>query len=91
MSAPVEIRRYQDVAAFQEDAASMAAAGWHVVAQSESAGGMNGAWVALGVIVLIGSLLLFIPGVLLAVLIFILAAVDRRKMMVVTYRPRALG
>ena len=87
MSAPVEIRRYASVTDFQTDAARMAAANWHVVAQSESSAGMNGSWVGVAVILGLIGLILFWPLLVVAVLVLILAAVNGRKVLVVTYRP----
>lgn len=83
----VEIRQYQDLRQFQKDAAAMAAAGWLVVSQAETTGKATASWLALGVIVIIASVLLFIPGILVGVLLLILGAVQRDKALVVTYRP----
>ena len=85
--APVEIRRYATVDQFQVDAATMATAGWIVVAQSEASAGLNGAWVGVALIVALIGLLLFWPLLILALLVLILAAVNGRKQLVVTYRP----
>lgn len=91
LSAPpaVEIRRYASVAAYQADAASMANAGWHVVAQSESSGGPNGSMVAIAVVLGAIGLFLLWPLLIVALLVLILGAVNGRKQMVVTYRPGA--
>lgn len=84
---PVEIRRYVTVDQFRIDAANMAAAGWIVVAQSETTGAIGGGWATLGALVLVLSVLFFLPGILLGLLLFIVAAVSRSKQLVVTYRP----
>ena len=85
--APVEIRRYATVDQFQVDAATMAEAGWIVVAQSESSVGMNGAWIGVALIIALIGLLLFWPALIVAILVLILAAVNGRKQLIVTYRP----
>ena len=86
----IEIRRYNSVEAFQVDAAQMAAAGWHVVTQSEASAGMNGSWVGVAIIAGLVALFLYWPAVVVAVLVLILAAVNGKKQFVVTYRPQAL-
>lgn len=86
MTPPVEVRRYASVKAFQADAASMARAGWFPAAQTERSAGLNGSWVGVAIILAAIGLLLFWPLLLGALLVLILAAVNGRKELVVTYR-----
>lgn len=83
---PIDIRRYDTIEHFQADAAVMASANWHVVAQSESSAGMNGTWVGVAIILALIGLFLFWPLLIVAVLVAILGAVNGRKELVVTYR-----
>jgi hypothetical protein len=87
--APIEIRKYPSLAAFQADAASMAAAGWRVVAQSSgSTMSSAGQWcVAFGILgALIG--LVGVPVLLIGGLILVLiGAFSRQSTFTVTYQP----
>lgn len=88
--AAVEARRYASVAAFQADAVPMAAAGWVPVAQSETTGSVNGSWVGVAVLMVILGFLLWPPALIIALVAFVLAALARRKVLVVTYRAGSL-
>ena len=85
----VEIRHYPSMAAFQADAATMAAAGWKVVAQSSSSK-MSGAGTlcgVLGVLLIFGGLISLIS--LVAGIAFVLiGAVSRQTTYTVTYQPQ---
>lgn len=87
----VEIRKYESQQAFQQDAGQMAAAGWHVAAQTQGSRlSSGGSWIAsVGVLlVLLGfvALPVLIIGGIIALLI---GAFMRQPTFVVTYEWRA--
>jgi hypothetical protein len=84
----VVVRRYVSVADFQTDAALMAAAGWYPVTQSETSAGLNGAWVGVAVILGLIGLLVYWLILIVSILVLILAAVNGRKALIVSYQPR---
>lgn len=93
MAAPteVEIRRYVDLEEFRADAASMAAAGWMVVAQTETTDGVNPVWVGAAIITGFIGLLFFWPVLLLLIVVLVAGNATRGKQLVVTYRLNHAG
>ena len=86
MTEGIEVRRYLNIAQFQVDAAQMAAAGWHVVAQSEQTGGVNGSWIGVAVGAFLGGFLVGIWLWVVSLLALVAAVVGRARETVVTYR-----
>lgn len=85
----VEIRHYGSMAAYQEDAARMAAGGWKVAAQSSEwkLSPAGSVFVVLGIFTGLAAFLLWFPLAVLGGVFVVIGAFARQTTYTVTYQP----
>jgi hypothetical protein len=88
---PVEVRSYPNAALFAQDAASMATAGWNVVAQSNTRKGGLGRALLAGIVTLVVVALIagILIGLIAAVVVGIASGAGGSEVFTVTYQPRS--